>query len=119
MVVKTQLADIFRHELQQVKKEILAHVDKQFDNLDMYNKGEVDDRFYVLEKEAEGIMSTKVDEDDLDDIKMELEVYAKEEIMEMGIKVEKCFGKRLIKRLKASSWNLEMDSDSKTNLPSS
>lgn len=44
----------------------------------MYNKGEVDDRFYVLEKQAEGIMSTKVDEDNLDDIKIKLEVYAKE-----------------------------------------
>ncbi|KAH6970988.1 hypothetical protein BKA56DRAFT_693874 [Ilyonectria sp. MPI-CAGE-AT-0026] len=118
-VAETQLADIFRHELQQVKKEILAHVDKQFDNLDMYNKDEVDDRFYVMEKQAKGIMSTKVDEDNLDDVKMELEVCAKEEIMGMGIKVEKRLGKRLIKRLEASSWNLEMDSDSKTNLPSS
>lgn len=103
MVAKTQLADIFRHELQQVKREILAHVDKQSDNLDMYNMDEVDDRFYVMEKQAEGIMSTKVDEDDLDDIKMELEVYAKEEIMEMGVKAEKRVGKHVIKRLKASS----------------
>lgn len=97
----------FRHELQQAKEEILAHIDKRFDDLDIYNQGEVDDKFYEMDKEVFEAMSTKVDEDNLDSVKLELQVYVKEEMREMKGKV--------VKRLKASSWNLSMDSGSDSN----
>lgn len=99
--------NMFRHELQQAKEEILAHIDKRFDDLDIYNKGEVDDKLYEMDKEVFETMATKVDEDNLDSMKLELQTYVKEEMKEMKGKV--------VKRLKASSWNLSMDSGSDSN----
>lgn len=108
--IEVRLAEymnIFRQELQQTKEEILAHIDKRFDDLDVYKQEEVDDKLYEMDKEIFDAMSTKVDEDNLDAVKLELQSYVKEEMKEMKGKV--------VKRLKASSWNLSMDSGSDSN----
>lgn len=95
---------IFQHGIAQAKDEILAHIDKRFVDLDTYRQEEVDDKLSEMDKEIYDAMATKVDEDNLDEIKLEPQDYVKEELKEMNDK--------MVKRLKGSSWNLEMDSDS-------
>lgn len=52
-------------------------------------------------------MSAMADDVDLDTIKLELQSYVKDEMREMKEKV--------VRRLKASSWNLSMESGSDSN----
>ncbi|KAK7407894.1 hypothetical protein QQX98_009953 [Neonectria punicea] len=105
MSLDQQKGDI-RNELRQTKQEILDHIDKRFGDLDIYNREEVDDKFYEMDKEIYDSISTKVDEDNLDDVRVELQTYLKDEMRAMK--------SDMVKRLEVSSWNLKMEDGSES-----